>query len=127
MRISQHDIDEYARWSGDSNPVHVDPVAAKNSAYGATIVHGTLSTSESLRDPVVARDLAVSTLDIEFRGELRPDHEYQVSCDANLPHSETTEAESGSMQCFPFNGEPLGKKTQAVDTSGAVTSLFHSS
>ena len=40
IQISQDLIDEYARLSGDFNPVHVDPQAAGGSSFGTTIAHG---------------------------------------------------------------------------------------
>jgi len=40
IQISQDLIDEYARLSGDFNPVHVDPQAAAGSSFGTTIAHG---------------------------------------------------------------------------------------
>jgi 3-hydroxybutyryl-CoA dehydratase len=40
IQITQDLIDEYARLSGDFNPVHVDPQAAASSSFGTTIAHG---------------------------------------------------------------------------------------
>lgn len=38
--ITQELIDEYARISGDFNPIHVDPQAGAASVFGGTIAHG---------------------------------------------------------------------------------------
>lgn len=43
--IPQQDIDDYARLSGDDNPIHVDEAAAAASPYGGRIAHGMLTLS----------------------------------------------------------------------------------
>lgn len=40
ISITQAMIDEYARISGDFNPLHVDVEAAARTAFGGTIAHG---------------------------------------------------------------------------------------
>lgn len=40
--FSQSDFDLFARLSGDANPIHVDPVFAAASRFGATVAHGML-------------------------------------------------------------------------------------
>ena len=40
VAITQAMIDAYAAISGDFNPVHVDPVFAAATPFGATIAHG---------------------------------------------------------------------------------------
>lgn len=40
MRVTQRLIDDYARASGDFNPIHVDPAYARDGPYGRTIAHG---------------------------------------------------------------------------------------
>ena len=42
-QITQQEVAEYARLSGDENPVHLDPVFAGNTPFGGTIVHGYLT------------------------------------------------------------------------------------
>ncbi|MFN9347176.1 MAG: MaoC/PaaZ C-terminal domain-containing protein, partial [Planctomycetota bacterium] len=48
MRITQDQVLNFARWTGDCNPIHVDPIAAKESAFGGKICHGILVLIESL-------------------------------------------------------------------------------
>lgn len=40
VTITQALIDEYARLSGDFNPLHVDPAMAAKTPFGGTIAHG---------------------------------------------------------------------------------------
>jgi len=41
----QQDVDDYARISGDTNPLHIDPQAGKESMFGRNIIHGFLGAS----------------------------------------------------------------------------------
>lgn len=40
--FSQAEFDDFARLSGDANPIHVDPAFASGTAFGATVAHGML-------------------------------------------------------------------------------------
>lgn len=42
---TQADVDTYARVSGDTNPLHIDPEAGKASMFGRNIIHGYLGAS----------------------------------------------------------------------------------
>lgn len=56
-RLSQEDIDAFARLSGDRQWIHTDVERARReSPYGATIAHGnlTLSLIDGFRDELVA-------------------------------------------------------------------------
>ena len=43
--FTQEDVDMFAKVSGDTNPLHVDEEAGKNSMFGRRIVHGFLGAS----------------------------------------------------------------------------------
>lgn len=45
FRYTQEDVDTYARVSGDTNPLHTDPEAGRNSMFGRNIIHGFLGAS----------------------------------------------------------------------------------
>lgn len=42
---TQEDVDMYAKVSGDTNPLHIDPQAGKDSMFGRNIIHGFLGAS----------------------------------------------------------------------------------
>ena len=42
---TQDDVDTYARVSGDTNPLHIDAQAGKDSMFGRNIIHGFLGAS----------------------------------------------------------------------------------
>lgn len=40
--LTQEDFDQFARLSGDHNPIHTDPDFSRRSKFGATVAHGML-------------------------------------------------------------------------------------
>lgn len=42
---TQQDVNDYARVSGDTNPLHIDEAAGKASMFGRNIMHGFLGAS----------------------------------------------------------------------------------
>jgi Acyl dehydratase len=42
---TQDEVDMYAKVSGDTNPLHIDEAAGKNSMFGRRIIHGFLGAS----------------------------------------------------------------------------------
>lgn len=42
-QITQRMIDDYAKASGDFNPIHVDPEFARTGPFGRTIAHGLMT------------------------------------------------------------------------------------
>lgn len=43
--FSQEDFDDFARLSGDDNPIHTDPDFCANTRFGRTVAHGLLLCS----------------------------------------------------------------------------------
>lgn len=43
--FSEQDVKDFARLSGDFNPIHIDPEYAKTTVFGQRIVHGVLVSS----------------------------------------------------------------------------------
>ena len=74
------DQGRFAELSGDSNPMHVDPVASRRTIYGDVVVHGVHSllwALECLAETVGAK-CALSRLKTEFHRQVRPGD--PVSC-----------------------------------------------
>lgn len=42
---TQEDVDTFAKVTGDTNPLHIDPQAGKDSMFGRNIIHGFLGAS----------------------------------------------------------------------------------
>ncbi len=42
---TQEDVNLYAKVSGDTNPLHIDPEAGQKSMFGRNIIHGFLGAS----------------------------------------------------------------------------------
>ena len=42
---TQEDVDTFARVSGDTNPLHIDPAGGKASMFGRNIIHGFLGAA----------------------------------------------------------------------------------
>ena len=49
VMVSQREIDEFARLTGDDQWIHVDPVRAARSRWGGTIAHGLYTLSLGAR------------------------------------------------------------------------------
>ena len=45
IQYTQEQVDLYAKISGDTNPLHVNPEAGKASMFGRNIIHGHFSAS----------------------------------------------------------------------------------
>jgi len=55
LELTQHQLDEFARLSGDDNPIHVDPEFAAGTRFGRTVAHG--MHLFSLMDAGIARHI----------------------------------------------------------------------
>ena len=73
--LTQRKIDDYARSSGDGNPLHTDPAFAATTRFGGTIAHGMLIlayVSEMLTAAFGPAWLASGRLKVRFRAPARP-------------------------------------------------------
>ena len=55
LTLSQRDVDDYARITGDRNPLHFDPDFAAKTKFGRLVVHGGLTAG--ILNALVAEDL----------------------------------------------------------------------
>ena len=69
LRFTQAHFDEFARLSGDDNPIHVDPAFCPRTRFGRTVAHGMLLFG--MLDAAVCRwldqPLSVWTQELTFR------------------------------------------------------------
>jgi len=48
FRITTEESQQFARLSGDFNPLHLDPIAARRTQFGGTLIHGVFGTLRAL-------------------------------------------------------------------------------
>lgn len=86
MRFSERDVLDFAEWSHDRNPLHVDPAVAGRTFFGQCIVHGMRTVIAGLGAARLERRGQGLRLDVEFRGAVPPETSHEV---------ETTPLEDG--------------------------------
>ena len=114
IRFSQAEVLRFAEWSGDHNPLHVDPVAARRTFFGQPIVHGMFSAIRSLSTLATG---PLSRLDIEFRGAVIPDadHDLEVSTDRRGTNVTVTAAGAAVLKLRGETGSvAVGKAIEDV-------------
>ncbi|VAV91560.1 MaoC family protein [hydrothermal vent metagenome] len=72
--VSEQDVTDFARISGDYNPLHMDEEYAKTTAFGGRIAHGALTASYI--SAILGNDLpgpgaVFTTLELKFRSPVR--------------------------------------------------------
>ena len=74
-RVTQGQLEEYSRVSGDHNPLHLDPEFAAGTQFGGIIAHGMLTLafiSEMLASSLGDHWLSSGTLRARFKGAAYP-------------------------------------------------------
>src|SRR5262245_41355017 len=79
--FAQAEIDAFAAASGDFNPIHVDPLAARRLIGGATLVHGVHALLWALEESLGSRPRRLVALDASFRQAIRVGE--SVACTAH--------------------------------------------
>jgi len=64
--FSLQDQNEFAMFSGDFNPIHIDPIAARRTLMGQCIVHGMHCLIWALESLLLKQGLTVSSFKIRF-------------------------------------------------------------
>ncbi|MCL4508544.1 MAG: MaoC family dehydratase [Chloroflexi bacterium] len=96
--MTQERIDDYAKWSGDFNPLHVNPVFAAQSPFGGTIAHGMLVlgiVGGALTANYGERWLTGGRLRARFREPVRPGDVLTIRCEPKGPAREAAAQEQG--------------------------------
>jgi len=82
--ISQEEVNQFARVSGDKNPLHLDTTYAANTPFKSPIVHGMFSAS------IISRVLGMEfpgegtlylSQNLEFKRPVYPGQNYEVRCE----------------------------------------------
>ncbi len=72
--VSEVDVEDFARISGDYNPLHMDEEYAKTTAFGGRIAHGALTASyisAILGNELPGPGAVFTTLELKFRAPVR--------------------------------------------------------
>lgn len=80
-RVTQDDINLYARASRDFNPIHIDPEFARKTPLGGTVAHGMLVLaylSQMMTQGFGLNWLTAGSLSVRFKAPARPGDELKV-------------------------------------------------
>ncbi|MFQ5734368.1 MAG: SDR family NAD(P)-dependent oxidoreductase [Planctomycetaceae bacterium] len=72
IRLETTDIQQFADWSGDHNPLHVNADFARGTFFGRPIAHGILTAIRGLGAIPHDPGQRIRSLEIEFRGAVVP-------------------------------------------------------
>lgn len=114
--FTQSDFDEYARLSGDDNPIHVDPEFASKMRFGRTAAHG--MHLFSVLQAAIARQLGgpvrLQSQEFIFRA---PTHtgdplilSFETSGDGKITEEITDSADTVTVSGVAHLGEPDGEE-----------------
>ncbi len=78
MQLTRNEIERFAAWSGDHNPVHLDCQAACGAGLVGPVAHGVLGIIRALGS-VSRACVPLKTLDVDFRGPVVPGVETEVT------------------------------------------------
>ena len=95
MLLERSQIQRFADWSGDRNPLHVDEGFAGRTFFGRPLAHGVLAALAALRDSGLGDLASLRTLDVEFRGTVYPGRSYAVESDTHDDALSVTVSEDG--------------------------------
>lgn len=76
-RFSFNDQNRFATLSGDTNPIHVDPIAARRTMAGQCIVHGMHSLLWALDALVMKKNISAKELKVRFLKPIFLDEDIQ--------------------------------------------------
>ncbi len=78
IRFLEHDLDWFARVSGDVNPLHMDSDYARRTAYGQRVTFGILGALAALSGVKGTCKSKPSSLTMEFRQPIYPGRRYHL-------------------------------------------------
>ncbi|MGE5193852.1 MAG: SDR family NAD(P)-dependent oxidoreductase, partial [Deltaproteobacteria bacterium] len=104
MQFSENDIERFAAWSGDHNPLHIDAEFVQTEGYRQPVVPGILATFGALASVSSRAAGPLTTLEIRFRGDVAPN----VRCDvgwARGPGEFSVSVRQGGAEVVAIAGE----------------------
>jgi hypothetical protein len=118
LRVSLEQSEQFARLSGDSNPLHVDPTVARRTQFGTTVVHGihlVLCTLDQLAASDQADDLEPAALTATFNNPVRTGAQVmlQIRRDEQGRIRITAESESRPAFAATLDLQPRGTRQVA--------------
>ena len=91
ITITQAMIDEYARLSGDYNPLHVDPAMAAGTPFGGTIAHGCIPMEPIFRAMHRLTDSPAlpegSSMSLRYLRPSQPGYTIRIEAGPVYPHT----------------------------------------
>ena len=118
-KIDQKIISDYAKVSGDNNPIHLDPLIAKKSQFKGTIAHGMIIAGyfSDFMDRIHGSDWSNGgTLKVKFRSPAKPGDILSISGKIkNNPVGTTSDTlVKYSLQCENQRGESISTATAEI-------------
>ncbi len=118
-KIDQKIISDYAKVSGDNNPIHLDPLFAKKSQFKGTIAHGMIIAGyfSDFMDRIHGSDWSNGgTLKVKFRSPAKPGDILSISGKIkNNPVGTTGDTlVKYSLQCENQRGESISTATAEI-------------
>ena len=78
LKVTSEQHAQFAKLSGDFNPLHTDPEFARRSQFGTTVVHGVHVVLRILDRIALIDPRSLQELVVEFRAPVRPESEVSV-------------------------------------------------
>ena len=100
--VTEADIDDFARISGDHNPLHTDKEFASKTIHGSRIAHGALTyaITTGLHNSIGYADgttIAFLGLSMDFRKAVKPEDTLHLDI---IPIEKRETKKAGSRYCY---------------------------
>jgi NAD(P)-dependent dehydrogenase (short-subunit alcohol dehydrogenase family) len=123
--ISAQESQAFARFSGDFNPLHLDPVAARRTQFGQTLIHGVFGTLRALDLWLAHADshCALARLKVKYSRPASQGLKLSVSADTSGDVIRL-EIFARGVRCqiieFEFSQDPADAAAQPVEPLGSA-------
>lgn len=117
--ITQENINQYAKASGDMNPLHIDPDFAKTTRFGGTIAHGLMSVgfiSALLTDHFGREWASTGEIELSFLAPVRAGDTIETA--AEVSPSERPGQIVLKVYCRNQNGKDVISGTAKIESGG---------